>query len=188
MASSAFSPRAGSARLTSLLSGCHQTRRRCHQPPWCTSGAHCGAQVVHVVVHIVVHGSGVVGRGKCHCQRTQLVTIFITIILIIITTRPKPAYGRQGLASVLLRIVGAQLGINKNVTDIHTLHHNIYINIINLYSVPKLDCQKRLNFENVNFEKQYHRNKCISITVLLVLHFSLLNGDNNTKEAFSRVD
>ena len=54
--------------------------------------------------------------------------------------------------------------------------------------MPKLDCQKRLNFENVNFEKQYHRNKCISITVLLVLHFSLLNGDNNTKEAFSSVD
>ena len=143
---------------------------------------------MHIVVHIVVHGSGVVGRGKCHCQRTQLVTIFITIILIIITTRPKPAYGRQGLADVSLRTVGAQLGIIKNVTDIHTLHHNIYINIINLYCVPKLDCQKRLNFENVNFEKQYHRNKCISITVLLVLHFSLLNGDNNTKGAFSRVD
>ena len=180
MASSAFLPRAGSARLTSLLSGCHQTRRQCHPPPWCTSGAQ--------VVHIVVHGSGVVGRGKCHCQRTQLVTIFITIILIIITTRPKPAYGQQGLADVSLRTVGAQLGIIKNVTDIHTLHHNIYINIINLYCVPKLDCQKRLNFENVNFEKQYHRNKCISITVLLVLHFSLFNGDNNTKEAFSSVD
>ena len=53
--------------------------------------AHCGAQVVHIVVHTVVHGSGVVGRGKCHCQRTQLVTIFITIILIIVTTRPKSA-------------------------------------------------------------------------------------------------
>ena len=180
MASSVFSSRAGSARLTSLLSGCHQTRRRCHPPPWCTSGAHCGAQVVH--------GSGVVGRGKCHCQRTQLVTIFITIILIIITTRPKPAYGRQGLAGVSLHTVGAQLRFNKNVVDIHTLYHDRYINITNLHCVPKLDCQKRLNFENVNFEKQYHRNKCISITVLLVLHFSLLNGDNNTKEVFSRVD
>ena len=74
---------------------------------------HHGAQVVH----IVVHGSGVVGRGKCHCQRTQLITIFIIIILIIITTRPKPAYGRQGLAGVSLRTVGAQLGINKNVVD-----------------------------------------------------------------------
>ena len=157
---------------------------------------HHGAQVVHIVVHIlvhvvvhvVVHGSGVVGRGKCHCQRTQLVTIFITIILIIITTRPKPAYGRQGLAGVSLHTVGAQLRFNKNVVDIHTLYHDRYINITNLHCVPKLDCQKRLNFENVNFEKQYHRNKCISITVLLVLHFSLLNGDNNTKEAFSRVD
>ena len=67
---------------------------------------HHGAQVVHIVVHTVVHGSGVVGRGKCHCQRTQLVTIFITINLIIITTRPKPAYGQQGLAGVSLRTVG----------------------------------------------------------------------------------
>ena len=41
VASSAFLPRVGSARLTSLLSGCHQTRRRCHQPPWCTLWCTC---------------------------------------------------------------------------------------------------------------------------------------------------
>ena len=39
--------------------------------------------------------------------------------VIIVITRPKLAYGRQGLAGVTLRASGAQLKINKNVTDIH---------------------------------------------------------------------
>ena len=44
----------------------------------------------------------------------QIFTIIITIIIIIIIiTRPKPAYGRQGLAGGSLRACGAQLGSGK---------------------------------------------------------------------------
>ena len=50
----------------------------------------------------------------------------IIIIIIIIITRPKPAYGRQGLANILLRASGAQLRSDE-VIDKHTLYHNIYI-------------------------------------------------------------
>ena len=39
-----------------------------------------------------------------------LVIIIIIIILTIIITRPKPAYGRQGLAGGSLRTSGAELG------------------------------------------------------------------------------
>ena len=40
------------------------------------------------------------------------ITISIVIVIIMIT-RPKPAYGRQGLAAVSLRASGAQLGRGK---------------------------------------------------------------------------
>ena len=51
--------------------------------------------------------------------------IIIVVITTIIITRPKPAYGRQGLAGVLLRASGAQLRSDE-VIDKHTLYHNIY--------------------------------------------------------------
>ena len=44
--------------------------------------------------------------------------IIINTVIIVIT-RPKLAYGRQGLAGVSLCASGGQLEINKNVTDIH---------------------------------------------------------------------
>ena len=50
----------------------------------------------------------------------------VIIIIIIIITRPKPAYGRQGLANISLRASGAQLRSDE-VIDKHTLYHNIYI-------------------------------------------------------------
>ena len=50
----------------------------------------------------------------------------LLIIIIIIITRPKPAYGRQGLANISLRASGAQLRSDE-VIDKHTLYHNIYI-------------------------------------------------------------
>ena len=49
---------------------------------------------------------------------------------IIIITRPKPAYGRQGPAGGSLCASVTQLGSGKwwfFVTNKHTLHHNIYI-------------------------------------------------------------
>ena len=49
------------------------------------------------------------------------------IIIIIIITRQKPAYGRQGLANILLRASGAQLRSDE-VIDKHTLYHNIWVN------------------------------------------------------------
>ena len=54
---------------------------------------------------------------------------FLFPIIIIIITRPKPAYGRQGLAGCSLPSSGAQFGSRKwwyFVTDTHTFHHNIY--------------------------------------------------------------
>ena len=55
----------------------------------------------------------------------------VVIIIIIIITRPKPAYGQQGLAGCSLRASGAQLGNGKWwfswQTNRHTLHHYIYI-------------------------------------------------------------
>ena len=47
--------------------------------------------------------------------------------VIIVITRPKLAYGRQGLAGVTLRASGAQLKVNKNVTDIHFIMIYTYI-------------------------------------------------------------
>ena len=57
--------------------------------------------------------------------------MIIIIIIIIIITRPKLAYGRQGLAGVSLHASGAQLGQKRSdhfswQTDKHTLHHNVY--------------------------------------------------------------
>ena len=42
-----------------------------------------------------------------------LLTTTNIIIIIIIITRPKPSYGRQGLANISLRASGAQLGSGK---------------------------------------------------------------------------
>ena len=42
-----------------------------------------------------------------------IINVAIIIIIIIIITRPKPAYGRQGLAGGSLRASGAQLGSGK---------------------------------------------------------------------------
>ena len=49
------------------------------------------------------------GGGVWH----YLLIIMIIIMVIIIITRPKPAYGRQGLAGGSLRASGAQLGSGK---------------------------------------------------------------------------
>ena len=54
------------------------------------------------------------------------------IIIIIKITRPKPAYGRQGLAGRSLRPSDAPLPLGSGkwwffVTHTQTLHHNIYI-------------------------------------------------------------
>ena len=65
-------------------------------------------------------------RGKIH--------LLISATIIIIITRPKPAYGRQGLAGSSLRASGAQLLSGKwsfFVTHKHTLHQNIYIISVN---------------------------------------------------------
>ena len=51
------------------------------------------------------------------------------ITIIIIITRPKPAYGRQGRAGVPLRASGAKL------------HHNIYIIIIIMTAVTFINTQ-----------------------------------------------
>ena len=57
---------------------------------------------------------------------------FISVFILIILNRPKPAYGRQGLANVSLRASGAQLGVDDFSihTNTQTLHHNIYILIL----------------------------------------------------------
>ena len=61
-------------------------------------------------------------------ETNQLCIIIITII--IITTRPMPAYGRQGLAGVSLRASGAQLGrIESDDFSWHTGRHCIIIYI-----------------------------------------------------------
>ena len=53
-------------------------------------------------------------RKGCPYDRASTLFIFITIIItIIIITRPKPAYDRQGLAAISLRASGAQLGRGK---------------------------------------------------------------------------
>ena len=42
--------------------------------------------------------------------RNVNIIIIIIIVIILITTRPKSAYSRQGLAKISLRVSGAQLG------------------------------------------------------------------------------
>ena len=61
-----------------------------------------------------------------HSVGVRPIEVEPVIIIIIIITRPKPAYGRQGLANILLRASGAQLRSDE-VIDKHTLYHNIYI-------------------------------------------------------------
>ena len=51
-----------------------------------------------------------------HCLDPRVIAIIASvevIIIIIIITRPKPAYGRQGLAGGSLRASSAQLGSGK---------------------------------------------------------------------------
>ena len=63
-----------------------------------------------------------------------IIIIIITNILII-TTRPKSAYSRQGLAGVSLCASGAQIGrmtVCDTKTDRQTLHHNRYIIILSI--------------------------------------------------------
>ena len=66
-----------------------------------------------------------------------IIVIIIIMIMIIIITRPKPAYGRQGLAGGSLRASSAQLGsdhfslqTHKHCIKIYIYHHNIVIIII----------------------------------------------------------
>ena len=62
--------------------------------------------------------------GRLHRLSILNVIIDPIIIFIIIITRPKPAYGRQGPTNVLLRASGAQLGSGKwsfFVTDTQTI-------------------------------------------------------------------
>ena len=68
-------------------------------------------------------------RGEDRCR------VIAIIIVIIIIPRPKPAYGRQGLAGVLFRASGSSGGESDHFsrqtdrqTDRQTLHHNISIN------------------------------------------------------------
>ena len=71
-----------------------------------------------------------------------LLSSIIIIIIIIIITRPKPAYGRQGLAGGSLRASGAQLGSEKwwfFLTHKHTHRHFIIIYIsLTLYLPSQL--------------------------------------------------
>ena len=65
---------------------------------------------------------GVIIKITSWCSSSSIIIILIMIILntvINVITRPKLAYGRQGLAGVTLCASGAQLKVNKNVTDIH---------------------------------------------------------------------
>ena len=61
-------------------------------------------------------------------------TIIIITTTIIINNRPKPAYGRQGLAGCSLSASGDQLGRGSGDYSWHThrqtLHHNIYVIVI----------------------------------------------------------
>ena len=43
-------------------------------------------------------------------RNVNIIIIIIIIVIILITTRPKSAYSRQGLAKISLRASGAQLG------------------------------------------------------------------------------
>ena len=61
--------------------------------------------------------------------------LFAIVIVTIIITRPKPAYGRQGLAGGSLRASGAQLGSGKWWFFV-TNRHFIIINISSLSPLP----------------------------------------------------
>ena len=93
---------------------------------------------VVVTIHVQAGELGVVLVITCTVVIRIIPVAFLTIIniiviiniinvnIIIINTRQKLAYGRQGLTNVSLRASGAQLG-SDYFCDIQTLHHNIYI-------------------------------------------------------------
>ena len=67
--------------------------------------------------------------------KAVMVIIIIITNILIITTRPKSAYSRQGLAGVSLCASGAQIGrmtVCDTKTDKQTLHHNRYIIILSI--------------------------------------------------------
>ena len=65
--------------------------------------------------HFLSSLSRLLSSSSCHLKVIMIIipTITITTTTTIITTRPKPAYGRQGLAGCSLRADGAQLGSGK---------------------------------------------------------------------------
>ena len=83
--------------------------------PFCHCDCHCHFQKFE---YFSLRGEFVYIRDDREQQEyfglceVQVGTSFL-IIAIIIITRPKPAYGRQGLAGLLLRASGAQLGMGK---------------------------------------------------------------------------
>ena len=93
---------------------------------------------VVVTIHVQAGELGVVLVITCTVVIRIISVAFLTIIniiviiniinvnIIIINTRQKLAYGRQGLTNVSLCASGAQLG-SDYFCDIQTLHHNIYI-------------------------------------------------------------
>ena len=67
--------------------------------------------------------------------KAVMVIIIIITNILIITTRPKLAYSRRGLAGVSLCASGAQIGrmtVCDTKTDRQTLHHNRYIIILSI--------------------------------------------------------
>ena len=64
-----------------------------------------------------------------------IITIIIITNNLFITTRPKPAFGRRGLAGVSLCASGAQIGrmiVCDTQTDRQTLRHNRYVIILSI--------------------------------------------------------
>ena len=77
-----------------------------HTRNHCSRGKGFGCQIINEL-------PGFTGTTTPLAGIVAIIIVIDIIVNVIIITRPKPAYGRQGLAGSSLRASGAQLGSGK---------------------------------------------------------------------------